>query len=138
MAHLIIWFVVLTLLGIWTLGAWLTHSLLGWSGWEAAAGQDVNAVWTTLVGQLGGLAPWLGGEWLAPTQNLLLGLGAWLQPWLGLIPGLLQWLIPVVWIIWGLGALLLIVLGAGASLGWRWFKKRQSRSRSPQVLQGMT
>lgn len=48
MAHLMIWLVVLTLLGIWTLGAWLTHSLLGWSGWEAAAGQDVNAVWTTL------------------------------------------------------------------------------------------
>ena len=134
MAHLIIWLLVLTLLSLWTLCAWLAHSLLGWSGWEAAAGQDINTVWATLVSQLGALAPWLGGEWLAPTQNLLLGMGGWLQPWIRQIPGLLQWLIPVVWVVWGLGALLLLVLGAGSSLSWRWFKKRQPGSRSPQVF----
>lgn len=136
MVHLIIWSVVLTLLALWTLCAWLAHSLLGWSGWEAAAGQDINLLWASVVGQLGALAPWIAGEWLAPTQNLLLSIGTWVQPWLSQVPGLLQWLVPVVWIVWGLGTVLLVVLGAAASLGWRWFKKRQTRSgRLPDSVQ---
>lgn len=99
-----IWFAILLLLGLWTLGAWALASLLGGdSGW-------VDRVQMWLVNAPFGdwLDLWLPGWMMAVQASLdaLQDLLAWMG---GAVPLL-------VWGVWALGALALLALAGALTL----------------------
>jgi hypothetical protein len=111
MFYALSWFVVVSLLMLWSLVAWAVHAV---------------AVWTlSNAGVLTGAASGVEGlrlpEWLAawvPPQvvqaltSMLSSLAPAVESLLQSAPALAGGLTVAAWVIWGLGSALLIVLGA--------------------------
>lgn len=104
------WAVVLMLLALWSLGAWAVHSIAAWT--VSSAG--------SLAGSAGLQAPaWLA-LWLPPEALLLLSsLQSELVPVIDALiaqmPSLTGGLSTLVWVFWGIGSVLLVVLGIAGS-----------------------
>lgn len=132
MWYAVTWLVVAGLLAVWTLGAWALHALAQWlSGLSGAqVTQAAGGAIETARQASGGLQM---PEWLAvwlPSGAVesWLALAASLRPWMESVlahtPALAGWISPVVWLLWGLGALALLLLGAGLSVLVRMTQRR--------------
>ena len=123
------WLVVLSLLALWSLAAWAFHSITAWTVSNAgvlAAGSGVTQ---------GLRMP----DWLAPLvpPDLALALGSMasaLAPAIEAVPG---WapaieggLSMAVWVVWGIGSVLLIVLGFVATALIAALRRRSSGATS--------
>jgi len=107
------WTLMLLLLALWSLAAWAL---------------DVVSHWTiSNAGALGGagiqglrlpewLAPWVPTEMAQWLATLLAGLGPLVDTLLQGAPALAGGLSVVIWTFWGIGSVLLLVLGVGAHL----------------------
>jgi hypothetical protein len=104
------WFVVVSLVLLWSLAAWMFHSLAAWT--VANAG--------TLAGGTGAIAELQLPVWLAPwvppevavTLNLIVStLAPAIQTALEWAPSMASGLSIAVWTVWAIGTFLLIVMG---------------------------
>lgn len=111
MLYALTWFAVFSLLGLWSLAAWLLHAIGSWTAAQAAGAAQAG---TALPD--GGLPVWLAA-WLPPqAQEALASLAAAVVPLIdatvGFLPALAGALSVVIASVWALGALLLLGLGA--------------------------
>jgi hypothetical protein len=104
------WFVVVTLLALWSLGAWAVHAITAWTVSQAG----------TLAGGAGAaqdlrlpewLAPWMPPELAAALESMAAALGPAIETLLGWAPALEGGLSVAIWVIWGLGSAMLVALG---------------------------
>jgi len=119
MFYALSWFVIFSLLALWSLAAWAANAVAVWTVSNAGA----------LTGAASGAASGVGGlrlpEWLAPwvppeiaqaMTSLLSGLAPVVESLLQAAPTLAGGLTIATWVIWGLGSALLVLLGAGLHL----------------------
>ena len=105
MFYLLSWFLVLGLLALWSLTAWAVHAVAVWSVSNASALTGV-ASGVEVLRLPEWLAPWVPPE-IAQVMTSLLA---------GFAPVLTDGLTVVTWGVWGIGSLLLVLLGAGLHL----------------------
>jgi hypothetical protein len=112
MFHALIWLLVVSLLAVWSLGAWVSHGLVAWVAAQAG---------TVSVAAVGGLtlpawlAPWVPTEWIAVMQALITAAAPTIDAWLTQAPSAVGWLTAGVWVVWALGALALVLVGGALS-----------------------
>ncbi len=113
--YAISWFVVFSLLALWSLVAWALHGIVVWSvsnaGALSGAASDVGSLrlpeW---------LAPWVPPEIAQWLTSLLAGLGPMVESLLQSAPALAGGLSVATWVVWGIGSVLLVLLGVGLHL----------------------
>lgn len=123
MFYAISWFVVLSLLALWSLAAWVLHAVAvwvvssagGWSGPASGMGELQLPAW---------LAAWVPPEIVQATGALLSGLAPVIEALLQAAPMLAGALSVAAWVVWGLGAGLLLLLGAGLHLLLAMWRRR--------------
>ena len=115
MFYLLSWFLVFALLALWSLTAWAVHAVAVWSVSNAGA----------LTGVASGveglrlpewLAPWVPPEIAQAMTSLLAGFAPVVESLIQIAPALTDGLTVVTWVVWGIGSLLLVLLGAGLHL----------------------
>ncbi len=106
------WLVVFVLLALWSLGAWAFHAIAMWAVSNAGG----------LTGAASGfhglrlpewLAPWVPPEIVQAMTSLLSGLAPVVEGLLQAAPSMAGALSVATWVVWGLGSVLLVLLGAG-------------------------
>jgi len=110
MFYAIGWFVVFSLLALWSLAAWAFHAVTAWTVSNAGV----------LAGASGApeglrvpdwLAPWVPPELAAALVSMVSALTPAIEAVLAWTPSLAGGLSVAVWVVWGIGSALLIVLG---------------------------
>lgn len=117
------WFVVFLLLALWFLAAWVLHAVVTWAvanaGALSGAALDSGALalpeW---------LVPWVPPELVQAIAQLIAGLGPVVDTVLQAAPALAGVLTVATWGIWGIGSVLLILLGVGMHLLIAWWRGR--------------
>ena len=128
MFYALSWFVVASLIALWSLAAWALHAVAVWTvsnaGALSGAASGVGAIrlpdW---------LAPWVPSEIAMSVSQLLAGLGPVVDSLLQAAPALAGGVTVATWVLWGIGSVLLVMLGAALHLLialWR----RRGRGRS--------
>jgi hypothetical protein len=121
------WFLVFGLFALWSLAAWAVHAVAMWSV------SNVGAV-TGVASAVEGLrlpewlAPWVPPEVAQTMTSLLSGFAPVVESLLHTAPALAGGLTVLTWVIWGLGSVLLILLGAGLHLLIAMWHRRGSGS----------
>ena len=115
MWHALVWALTAVCAAGWTLLCWLLHQLVNGPDWQALG----DGAWLEWLARWR-LPAWLG-DWLplgavGDLQAWLVALGPWLESALTYVPGLLGWLMPLLWLGWGLGLLVLVMLGLAGSV----------------------
>jgi hypothetical protein len=115
MFYALSWFLVVALLALWSLAAWALHAVAVWTVSNAGA----------LTGAASGAGTLTVPDWLAPwvppdvaqwASQLMAGLAPFVDGLLQAAPALAGGLTVATWVIWGIGSLLLVLLGAGLHL----------------------
>jgi hypothetical protein len=135
MLYAIVWFVVVSLLSLWSLAAWALQAVGAWTvsnagalgGATAGAGSLRLPEW---------LAPWVPPEVMQSFAALLAGLEPVVQTLLQAAPALASGLTAATWVVWAIGSVLLVALGAAAhALIWIWRRReRHAWARPGQML----
>lgn len=133
MFYALSWFFVLSLLALWSLAAWAFHAIAVWAVSNAGGWTD-PALRTENLRLPDWLAPWVPPEVLQAMTSLLSGLAPAVETLLQAAPSLIGVLSVATWIIWGLGSLLLVLLGAGLHLLIAMWRRREGGS-GPQPRQ---
>ncbi|MFM2120245.1 MAG: hypothetical protein RL722_1713 [Pseudomonadota bacterium] len=115
MVYALLWLGVLSLLALWSLAAWAMHALAVWSLAQAGALSGAASGVGTLPVP-GWMPPWVPLELVQAVSQWLATLGPWLDSLLQAAPSLAGGLTVAAWAVWGLGSLLLLLLGAGLNL----------------------
>ncbi len=115
MFYVLSWFVVVALLALWSLAAWALHAVVVWTVSNAGAltGAAPGASSITVPDWL---APWVPPEVAQWASQLVAGLAPFVDSLLQAAPALAGGLTVATWMIWGIGSLLLVLLGAGVHL----------------------
>jgi hypothetical protein len=101
---------MLILLVLWSLAAWALHSIAAWSVSNAGVLADGT-------GAIGGmrvpewLAPWIPPEFALAVTSVPAVLGPAIEAALNQAPALAGGLSVAIWAVWGIGSVLIIVLG---------------------------
>ena len=104
------WFLMLSLLALWSLAAWTFHAITAWTTSNAGVLAGVS-------GTTGGLrmpdwlAPWMPPELALALNSMVSALTPVIEAALGWAPELAGGLSVAVWVVWGIGTVLLIVSG---------------------------
>ena len=115
MFYALSWFLVFGLLALWSFAAWALHAVAVWSVSNAGALTGVaSGVESIRLPEW--LAPWVPPEIAQAMTSLLSGFAPLVESLLQSLPALTGGLAMVAWAIWGLGTLLLLLLGAGLHL----------------------
>lgn len=110
MFYALSWFAVFSLLALWSLAAWAFYAIGEW----AVSNAGVLAGGSGAIEGLrlpDWLAPWITPEIALAFTSLLTALTSAVDSVLGLAPGLAGGLSVAVWVVWGIGSVVLIVLG---------------------------
>ncbi len=112
MLYALSWFLVFGLFGLWSLAVWAVHALAVWSVSNAGALTGVTS------GVEGIRLPEAMSAWVPPEigqvmSSLLAGFAPMMESLLQAAPALAGGLTVAAWVIWGLGGVLLVVLGTG-------------------------
>lgn len=131
MVYVLSWFVVCSLLALWSLALWSLHGVAVWAVSNAG----------TLSGTASGvgglrlpdwLAPWVPAEAMQAVTALVSGLAPLVDSLLQAAPALAGGLGVLSWAVWGLGCVLLVLLGAGLHLLMALWRRRDGGS-APQA-----
>lgn len=112
MVYVLSWFMVLSLLALWSLVAWALHAAAVWA--VSNAGALTGAA--SGVGNLSlpdWLAPWVPAEAVQAVTALVSGLAPLVDGLLQAAPVLAGGLTVLTWVIWAVVSMLLVVLGVG-------------------------
>jgi hypothetical protein len=126
------WFVIVSLLALWSLAAWVVHAIAVWTVSHAGAltGAALGVEGLRLAEWL---APWVPPEFVQAMTSLLSGLEPAVEGLLQAAPALAGGLTVATWVIWGLGSALLVLLGTGLHLLVAMWRRRGGGSgRQPR------
>lgn len=115
MFHALSWFVVVSLLAFWSLVAWALHALAVWTLSNAGSLSGLASGAGTMK-LPDGLAPWIPPELAQWAAQWLASFGPVVDTLLQAAPALAGGVTVASWVIWGIGSLLLVLLGAGLHL----------------------
>jgi hypothetical protein len=130
MFYALSWFVVLSLFALWSLAAWAFHAVTAWTLSNAGA----------MAGTSGAIEALRVPDWLAhwTPPELALALASMLSAFAPAIEAVLGWapaleggLSVAVWVVWGIGSVLLIVLGFLATGMIAMLRRRVSARATP-------
>ena len=110
MFHALNWLVVFSLLALWSLVAWAFHAVASWT----ISNTDVLAGGAGAIEGLrlpDWLAPWLPPEAADAFTSMLAAFMPAVQAVLDQAPAVAGGLSVAVWAVWGVGSILLVVLG---------------------------
>ena len=133
MVHALSWFVVFSLLALWSLAAWAFHTITAWS----VSNADLLAGASGAVDGLrvpDWLAPWIPPELALALASTLSALKPAVEAVLDQAPALAGGLSVAVWVVWGLGSVLLIALGLVLSGLITVLRRRGSRETDPSIV----
>lgn len=112
MVYALSWSLVAVVFAGWSLLVWAVHALATWSltsaGTLAGGGEPGS-----LLSLPAWLAAWVPLDVVAALGDLVAWLGPWVDATLSAAPALAAGLTVLSWVLWGLGSLLLVLLGAG-------------------------
>jgi hypothetical protein len=115
MFYALCWFFVAALLALWSLAAWALHAVAVWTVANAGAltGAASSAGTITAPEWLG---LWVPPEVLSWASQMMAGLAPFVDDLLQAAPALSGGFTVATWVIWGIGSVLLVLLGAGLHL----------------------
>jgi hypothetical protein len=108
------WFVVFSLLALWSLAAWAFHSIAAWTVSNAGVLAG-GAGATEGLRMPDWLAPWVPPEFAPALKSMVSAFTPAIEAMLGWAPALAGGLSTAVWVVWAIGSVLLVVLGFVAS-----------------------
>ena len=132
MFYALSWFVVVALLALWSLAAWALNAVAVWTVSNAGA----------LSGAASGAGTFRLPDWLAPgvppeiaqsVSQMLAGLGPVVDSLLQAAPALAGGLTVATWVVWGIGGMLLVMLGAGLHLLIALWRRRGGGGSVPKA-----
>ena len=136
MLYALSWFVIFSLLALWSLTAWAVNAVAVWA--VSSAGTLTGAASRVEDLRLPEwLAPWVPPEIVQAMTSLLSGLTPAVESLLQAAPALAGGLTVASWVIWGLGSALLVLLGAGLHLLVAMWRRGGGGSR-PQPTRQVT
>jgi len=104
------WFVVVSLLILWSLAAWAFHAIAAWmvanAGAMAGGAGSIEALQVPVR-----LAPWVPPELAVTLNSMIASLAPAMQTVLEWAPAIAGGLSIAVWTVWAIGAVALIGLG---------------------------
>jgi hypothetical protein len=112
MFYVLSWFFVTALLALWSLAAWALHAVAVWTVSNAGALSGAASGASTMA-LPDGLAPWVPPEVAQWASQAMGGLAPFIDSMLQAAPALAGGLTVATWVIWGIGSVLLVLLGAG-------------------------
>lgn len=130
MFYALTWFFIASLVALWSLAAWALHAVAVWTVSNAGVltGAASGASTITLPDWL---APWVPPEVAQWVSQLLAGLGPVVDSLLQAAPALAGGVTVATWVIWGVGSVLLVLLGAGLHLLIALWRRRSSNGSGP-------
>lgn len=131
MLYALSWFFVLAALALWSFATWAIHAIAVWtvsnagelSGAASAAGS---------VALPDGLAQWIPPELAHWASQAMGGMAPLIDSLLQAAPALAGGLTVAAWVIWGLGAALLLLLGAALHLLIAVLRSRVAQAAGPK------
>ncbi len=131
MFYAISWFFVVALLALWSLAAWALHAAAVWAvsnagtltGAASGAGTITVPDW---------LAPWVPPEAAQWVSQLMAGVAPFVDSLLQAAPALADGLTVATWVIWGMGSILLVLLGVGLHLLIALWRRRGGNGSGPR------
>ena len=140
MLYALSWLMVFSLLALWSLAAWAMHAVAVWgiSSAGALTGAASDAVSSAGVLPLPEwLALWVPPQVAEAIASAVSGLAPAVESLLQAAPALAGGLTVAAWVVWGIGSLLLLMLGAGLHLLIALWRRRGGGSGpSPVVAAG--
>lgn len=132
MFYALSWFIVVALVVLWSLAAWALHAVAVWTvtnagaltGAASGAGSIAVPDW---------LAPWVPSEVAQWASQLMAGLAPFVDGLLQAAPALAGRLTVATWFIWGIGSVLLMLLGAGLHLLIMLWRRRGGSGSGPRA-----
>ncbi len=132
MFYALSWFAVASLLALWSLAAWSLHAVAVWTvsnaGALSGAASGVGG-----IALPGWLAPWVPPELMQALALLMSELGPLVGSLLQAAPALAGGVTVATWVIWGIGSLLLLMLGAGLHLLIALWRRRGGGGSGPSA-----
>ncbi len=130
MFYALSWFFVASLVALWSLAAWALHALAVWTVSNAGAltGAASGASTITVPDWL---APWLPPEAAQWASQLIASLAPLADSLLQAVPALAGGVTIATWVIWGIGSVLLVLLGAGLHLLIALLRRRSVSGSGP-------
>ena len=115
MFYVLSWFFVLGLLALWSLGVWAFHAV---AVWAVSNGGSLSGAASGIEGLRlpDWLAPWVPPGMVQAATSLLSDLTPFVKGLLQAVPALAGVLSVATWVIWGLGSVLLVLMGVGLHL----------------------
>ena len=110
MFYALSWFVVFSLLALWSVSAWAFHSIAQWTVSNAGVLAGSSGV-TQGLRMPDWLAPWVPPELTLALASMPSAVAPAIEAVLGWAPALADGLSVAVWVVWGIGSVLLILLG---------------------------
>jgi hypothetical protein len=130
MLYALAWFVVLLLVGLWSLTTWALHAVAVWVVTQAGALTGGVTGWEGPV-LPDWLAVWMPAEWLQGLGAMLASMAPLVESLLQSMPSLAGLLTVAAWVIWALGSALLVLVGAGVHLALALWRRRHAGPTVP-------
>lgn len=115
MLYALSWFLVFSLFGLWSLATWAMHAVAVWTV-SNAGGLTGVASGVEGLRLPAWLSPWVPPEIAQMLPALLADLAPMVESLLQAAPALAGGLTAATWVVWGIGSVLLLLLGAGLHL----------------------
>jgi len=132
MFYVLSWFVVASLIALWSLAAWALHAVAVWTVSNAGALSGA-ALGVGAIRLPDWLAPWVPSEIAMSVSQLLAGLGPVVDSLLQAAPALAGGVTVATWVVWGIGSVLLMMLGAGLHLLIALWRRRGGGGAGPDA-----
>ena len=132
MFHVLSWSVTFILLALWSLAAWAFHSIAAWTVSNAGvlAGGS-GAIQSLRVPDW--LAPWIPPELALALTSMLSASSPAIEAVLNQAPALAGGLSVAVWAVWGVGSVVIVILGVVCSRVITLLRRRTSIFSAPSL-----
>ena len=132
MFHALIWSLTFILLALWSVAAWAFHSVAVWTISNAGTLTAGSATVDSLRAP-DWLAPWVPPELALAFTSMLSAAGPAVEAMLGQAPALAGVLSVAVWAVWGIGSVLIVILGIVCSGVITLLRRRKSMFAAPSM-----